>query len=165
MSWRVWVVSAVVLGLQVAWLPALRPLGVVPNVALVLVVLVGLNGTASRALGVALVGGLLLDLTSGTDFGLRIAFLTLVALVTGLVHRAGFDAAGVLVLLALVVLGTIVSTLTILLSVVTFASHWPVGWIALHLAIELALNIAAMFLLRPIIKWASPGEPHFKMGV
>ena len=58
--WRLALVAAVLVVMQVGYLAAWRPLGVVPALVLVLVVLVGLGGTASEALAVALIGGLAL---------------------------------------------------------------------------------------------------------
>jgi Ca2+/Na+ antiporter len=161
MRWWFWLVVAAVLAVQVAFIPALRPLGVVPNLALVLVVLVGLRGTASLALGVALAGGLLLDLTSGADFGLRLGLLVLVALATGFVHRAGLQASGTMLALAMVAAGTVVADLTVLAGLIRAGiGHWPVGSIMGTMLLEIMLNLSGTLALAPLIRWVTTGGPE-----
>jgi rod shape-determining protein MreD len=159
MRWRFWLFVGLILILQIAFLPALRPLGVVPNMILVLVILVGLTGTASLALGVALVGGLLLDLTSGADFGLRLGLLILTALATGFVHRAGLQAGGSVVALAVVAVATVVAHLTILAGLLAqdgFA-QWPWGFLIGTLTLEIMLNLLIAMALWPLVKMVTPG--------
>lgn len=159
MRWRFWLVAAVVLALQVAFLPALRPLGVVPNLALVLIVLAGLFGTASLALGVALVGGVLLDLTSGADFGLRLGLFVLVALTTGFVHRAGLQAGSVALALAMAAVGTVVADVTVLLGLLRgTVGHWPIGNLIGTTLLEIMLNLGGTLVLAPVIRWATAGK-------
>ncbi len=151
-QWRFLLLLLPVLALQVGFMAAFRPFGVVPNLILVLAVLAGLMGTASLALGVALVGGLLLDLTSGADFGLRLGLLVLVALITGLVHRAGLTLAGSVVALVLVAAATVVGNLAVLVNLAGTAPHWPVGVILTKLGLEVVLNLSLTLAMRPLVK-------------
>ena len=75
-------VLAVAIATQISLLPTLRPFGVVPDIVLVLVLLLGLRSTVSQALILALVGGIVMDLSSGTDFGMHTGILVLAALST-----------------------------------------------------------------------------------
>jgi hypothetical protein len=146
--------------LQVSLLPALRPLGVVPYLALVLVVLVGLEGTASLALAIAVAGGLVLDIASGTNFGLWTGTLVLAAIVTGLLHRAGVELVGAVVASVMVAVGTLLMTLVIWLGLATSISHWPLPWMFGHLWIELVLNLGLVLAVRPLVRLVVPsGHP------
>lgn len=147
---------AIILILQVSFLPALRPLGVVPDLALVLVVLVGLASTVSRALAIALIGGLLLDLASGADFGLRLGLFVLAALTTGLVRRAGLHVTSLVVPVVLVAAGTVLADLIVLAGLVSRINTWPLGQIAGTIGLELMLNLVVMLVLRPLVSWLTP---------
>ncbi|HSX02076.1 MAG TPA: hypothetical protein VLI05_02045 [Candidatus Saccharimonadia bacterium] len=152
--WRLYLVTILVLILQIGFIPALRPFGVVPDLALALVVSVGLAGTASAALAVAVAGGLLLDLTSGADFGLRLGLFALVALVTGLVHRAGLNLMGPVVALALVAAATLLGDLVVLANIAGTVGAWPIGELLRRLTVEIMLNLGLTLLLRPLVNWA-----------
>ncbi len=151
------IVGALLL-VQVSFLAALRPLGVVPDLALVAVILVGLSQTVSRALIVGLVGGLLLDVVSGADFGLRTGLFLLAALATGLVRRAGLTLGGPLAAVALVTLATLVQTLVILVNLWSSTTQWPVALILRTLGAQLLLNVVLTLLLRPIFLRLAPRE-------
>ncbi len=104
------VVVVVAIFLQISFLPALRPFGVVPDIMLPIVVFVGLYGQASTALVVALAGGISMDLASSGDFGLWTGTFVVAAIVCGYVHRAGVEliapVAVVMVTVATVVMPT-----------------------------------------------------------
>jgi hypothetical protein len=140
--------SLVVVMLQVSLLPALKPLGVVPNIALVWVVLVGLEGTASNALAVAVVSGLIIDLASGANFGLWTGTLVLAALTSGVVHRAGIELTGWLVAGVMVTAGTLLMTLMVLAPLVTTVGEWPAGAMIGRFIVELMLNLVLTAGLR-----------------
>jgi rod shape-determining protein MreD len=139
--------------LQLSWLPALRPLGVVPDLALVLVVLVGLEGTASQALLVAVAGGLLMDLASSAGFGLWTGVLVVVALVTGLLQRAGVELESMMWSLALVAAGTLVANVVILVGIADSVARWQWGTVAWRLVVQLGLNLVLVVCLRPLVRW------------
>ena len=151
------VLAVVCVLLQVSFLPALRPLGVVPNLLLVLVVLVGLEGTSSSALVIAVAGGVTSDMASGANFGLWTGLLVLAALVTGLIHRAGFELSGPIVALIMVFGGTLLETGVILLGIVNVVSHWPVGYLVGHFGLAAMLNLFLTVALRPLIRGLVPG--------
>lgn len=157
--------TIIIFTLQLSFIPALRPFGVVPDVGLALVALVGLFGTASLALIVAIGGGLALDLASGTDFGLYVGLFALVALAAGFVHRAGLDSAGLLAAGVLVMVATLAGDVVILGGLVRVVSGWPVGHLLSQILIEMALNVAAMVLLRPIVRWLRPPDASQVMEV
>ncbi len=156
---------AFALVLQVGFIPALHPFGVVPNIILALVVLVGLMGTATAALSIAVAGGLVLDLTSGDDFGLRLGLLVLVALACGMVHRAGWSLGGPAVALALTAAATLLAQVTVLAGLAGVAVRWPLDVIATTLWWELALNLMLVMLLRPLVRWTLPGESGLPVAV
>ncbi len=152
--------------LQMSWLPALRPLGVVPNLALVWVALVGLEGTASVTMVVAVAGGFALDLASGANFGLWTGVLVLVALTMGLLHRAGVELGGGVVALVMVAVGTLLMTLVILAGLVNVTSHWPVAALSARFGLELLLNLLLTVTLRPLARWlvSGPGLPAHEVS-
>jgi len=143
--------------MQVSLLPALRPLGVVPNLALVIVTLIGLEGTASMALTTAVAGGVVLDLASGANFGLWTAMLVLAALVGGLVHRAGIELGGPTVALVIVAIGTAIETAVIVLGVAGSA-NLSAGVIAGRLIAELVLNLVLTVMLTPLVRRLVPDQ-------
>jgi cell shape-determining protein MreD len=163
-SLRFGLLLAVVLVVQIGFMAALRPLGVVPNLVLVFVVLAGLLGTASRSLAAALVGGLLLDLTSGADFGLRLGLLVVLALATGLVHRAGLNVSGVTMALALVALATFIADAAVLAGLAGAISNWPLGHIVADMGLEIMLNLGLTLGLRPLVAWAAAESSPTAMG-
>ena len=150
------IIVVVCLLLQMSFLPALRPFGSVPDLALVAIVLMGTVSTVSQALIYAVAGGIILDLASGADFGLRTALFVLAALATGLARRAGLTLGGPLVALALVAMGTLIQTLIILADQATHVSHWPVGYLLRVFVVELMLNLILTVMLQPLFMWLAP---------
>src|SRR5437870_349117 len=67
--------------LQVSFWPAVRPLGVIPNGFLVVAVALVAFRPNTQSLGAVMAGGFLLDMASGSDFGLRTAFYAVLSLV------------------------------------------------------------------------------------
>jgi hypothetical protein len=118
---------AVVVVTQLTLLPALRPLGVVPNAVLGLVALVGMEGTASEALAMAVVAGVAVDL--------------------------GVEMAGAIIETVMVVGGTLLMNLVVLVSLAGTAARWDWSLLMVHLLLQLALNVALMQLLRPAVRW------------
>lgn len=136
--------------LQVYFLGSWRPLGVVPNLLLIVVIYVGLIRTATETLAAALVGGLLLDLTSGADFGLRMSFYALSALLILVAKQAGFDFDNLGLIVLGVAAGTVLFNLAILGSVINNSSiSWPL--VARLVGVEILINIALALFLRPVL--------------
>jgi rod shape-determining protein MreD len=99
---------------QVSFLPALRPLGIVPNLVLIVVAAAALTGPLVSAMILALGGGFILDLASGSDFGLKTGLLAFAVLLCAYVARSGLQLGVRLQLLIIVV---VISTLTPLIIV------------------------------------------------
>jgi rod shape-determining protein MreD len=145
------VILAVIL--QVSFLPGLRPFGVVPNLVLVVIVLVSLQVGTSESLMMAAASGLVLDLVSGTNFGLWTGVLMLTVLVVGLMRRAGIELDALVVATILVAAATVVIAGVIWLTSVTKVSNWPMSVAAGRLMGELVINLGLMMLLRLPMRW------------
>jgi hypothetical protein len=144
--------------MQVSLLPALRPFGVVPNVALVTLVLVGLYMPTSEVLVAATAAGLILDLAGGANFGLWTGVLLLVALAIGMLHRAGIELEAAYVAPVLVAAGTLVIALVIWLGVTARTAHFAgFDWIG-RLLIELVINLVLTMMLRPLVRLTLVGR-------
>jgi rod shape-determining protein MreD len=150
------VIFGALLLLQVTFVAALRPLGVVPDIVLIAVILIGLTSTVSEALIAALAGGLVLDLASGADFGLRTGLFVLAALTTGVVRRAGLMLGGPVVAVGLVAIATILETVIILANVRLVG--WPLGYVGRTLGTLLMVNLVLTLILRPLFVWLAPRE-------
>ena len=150
--WLLWIFCVLVVVAQVSLLPALRPLGVVPNAVLGLVALVGMEGTASEALVVGVVAGVVVDLSSGANFGLWTAVLVLTALAAGLLHRAGVELGGAVTETVMVLVGTLVMSLVILVSLVNTLGRWDWSLLMVHILLQLVLNVALMLIMRPVVR-------------
>lgn len=120
-----------------------RPLGVMPNLLLVTILFFGLYGTATTTLGAAVLGGFLLDLASGTDFGLRTAFFSVVALAVVAARQLGLRPESVVTVVLLTAAGTILFDLAVL-SVVK--APVPAG-AYLTIAKEALVNIVLAFIV------------------
>lgn len=150
------VTAAVIL--QVSLLPALRPFGVVPNLVLVVIVLSALQVVTSEGLIAAAAAGLVLDLVSGANFGLWTGVLMLVALVVGVMRRAGIELDGAVVAIGLVAAATIVMAIVIWLTFAPLAAQWSSADVAARLMIELVVNLSLTLLLRVPIRWLLGGR-------
>jgi rod shape-determining protein MreD len=148
--------------LQMSLLPALRPLGVVPNLVLVMVVLISLNVGTSEVLLGAILSGFVIDLANGTNFGLWMGILMLVALVVGIMQRSGLELAGVVAASVLVAAGTLVMTSVIWLSLFASVANLAPLNLARSLAVELVLNLILMMALRRVVRriLAGTGAAH-----
>lgn len=143
--------------LQVSFLPGLRPFGVVPNIALVVLVLASLPVVTSEALVAAAVAGLVLDIVSGSNFGLWTGVLMLTTLVVGLMRRAGIELDGLIIGTILVGAATIVIAVVQWITIVPTVANWPWGSAAGRLMVELMVNLSLMALLRLPIRWMLGG--------
>lgn len=140
--------------LQISFIPAWRPLDVVPNLALALVMIVAIWVPTSEALVAAVAAGFILDMAGARNFGLWTGIFMLVVLVAGLVHRAGIELDQVAVPVVIVAVATLVATGLILAGLVRGAGHWSAGGTIGRLSLELVLNLMLVLLLRPLGRWA-----------
>lgn len=142
-------VALVVVWLQLALLPAIRPLGIVPNLALVVVVLLATRLELPTSLGVAVAIGWLLDSAGGSDYGLRTSFYLLLALGTALLRQIGSDLENISLQASIVVAGTVLLNLAILVNLALLHANLPLRIIAVKLTSEIICNL---ILLLPT-KW------------
>lgn len=150
------ILVAAVVWLQLALLPVLGPWGVVPNLALVVVILVATRMPVTTSLILAVAIGWLLDVGSGSDFGLRTAFYPLLALITASLRQFGSDLENLSLLASVVVAATILFNLMILTNLALIRTSLPLGYIAVHVAIEVALNLLLLVPLRSLSRrWLS----------
>lgn len=96
-------IALISLVLQLSFLPALRPFGVVPNIVLMVIAAAALTGPLVTAMILGLGCGFLLDLVSGSDFGLQTGLLALGVLLAAYVSRSGLQM-GIRVQLLIVIL-------------------------------------------------------------
>ncbi len=155
----------VVLMLQVGFLPGWQPLNVVPDLLLAVVICLALYTTVTEALICAVVVGLALDISSGTDFGLRLGFYTVVALGVSLLHRAGLALDSLPWRLALAALLTLMANGVILLGLYLHGANLPGRVVASRLFIAVVLELIVMMIVGPIVRrLASGGEGMLSMA-
>ncbi len=160
-----WLASLALIFVQIGFVSALRPFGVVPNLILVVVVVVGLQATLSQSLVIALIGGLALDITSGADFGLRTVLLVLAALATGFVRRSGVTLNGPSIALLVVAASTIIIDLGILANVAGSVRVWPVAKLIGMIGIELLLNSLLVLMVQPLYKRLKRERPEIMVAL
>jgi rod shape-determining protein MreD len=159
------VFMGVMVVLQLSLLPGLRPFGVVPNVALVGVVLSAIYLATSEVLVAAAVAGLILDIVSGPGFGLWTGVFILVTLVAGLMQRSGIEITGTVVALGLVAAGTLVISLVLWVTLIAHAHQFPVFVLSGRLLVELVLNLGLTVALKPVARWMfGGGQSRFELG-
>lgn len=110
-----------------------RPFGVMPNLMLILVVCLALWGSASTALAGTILGGLILDIASGADFGFRTAFYAVVALAVIAARQLGLHSDSILSAVVLVMFGTILFDAAVLSTIPRMDTNWSyvitiTGW-------------------------------------
>ena len=156
-NWLLTLTLIVAVILQVSFLGAWRPLGVVPN--LVLVTLIWLSFTLPvQSLLIAAAGsGLALDLLSGADFGLRMVFMLTVALAILVIRQLGADVESMSLGLAVVAAATVFYNLAVLAGLVALGAHLPGVNIAGIIGREIILNLLLALLVHPIlVRWMQP---------
>ncbi len=157
---------AIVLGvvwLQLALLPVIGPYGIVPNLALVVVVVLAARQPLTSSLAMTVAIGWLLDVGSGSDYGLRTAFYVLLALVTTSLRQFGSDLDHFSLMASVVAATTVMFNLAILANLALTHTSLPLGYIGLRIGIEIILNILLLLPLRSLAgSWGgrrSAGEP------
>lgn len=81
---------------------------------IVAIIIASLRFSATFTLALAIGGGLLLDITSGSDFGLRMAFYTTLALALIIVRQLGFHLESWWVMAGAAAMATLVFNLAII---------------------------------------------------
>jgi rod shape-determining protein MreD len=130
---------AVAAWLQVSWFGHVRPLGVIPNVMLLAVILFALWSDATPALVAAIGGGLLLDLASGSDFGLHMAFYVVMVLAIIAGRQLGLHATSLVTGVAATIFGTLLYNLVVLATIKAPISPLVAGRVGRELVVNLIL--------------------------
>lgn len=133
--------------LQVAWFGHVRPLGIIPNCVLLVVILFALWSDATPALAAAIAGGLLLDLASGSDFGLHMAFyvVTVLAIIAG--RQLGLHATSMITGVAITIVATILFNLMVLATIQASLSQVALSRIGRELIVNLILILLAYIVV------------------
>jgi cell shape-determining protein MreD len=134
--------------MQVSFLGVWRPLGVVPNLLLIVVLAAATSAAhASEVLAISVIGGFLLDVSSGTDFGLRITYFCVLALLLIMIRRTGAEVERLGMKVAVVASATILYDAVVLIPL--FGSQSAVAWdgVIAKIATELIVNIIFMLIL------------------
>lgn len=139
--------------IQAYFFGAMRPLGVLPNVLLVMLTFFALIRPASQSLAIGLAGGLMLDLVSGVDFGLRMAFYSLYALVVVFTRQLGGRHDSLWTWAGLITAGTVAYNLAVLSSLVISRQSIDFSTVGQIVLTELALNLGLALILGRFWRW------------
>ena len=131
-------ILALALIVQMALFGHVRPFGVIPNLVLVAMVAWAIWSEATVALGIAVIAGIMVDISSGADFGLRTAFFLVVTLAIISARQLGVHTDS----LATGVIGVIIATLLLDLAILTSltAPIVQAGFVVEKIAVESLLN-------------------------
>lgn len=136
---------------QVTFLAALRPWGVVPNLLLVAALVAAVYLETSSAVVMALAGGLMADLASGSDFGLRMGAYGLMVLATVAVRRGGLELRRFGLLAGAVIVASISFDCFVLASLwLAGGRGFDLGVIGGRMALGAAINLALLGLIWPL---------------
>ena len=149
---RIMVVLAAV-WLQASFFGAFNIGGILPNLLLVVIIYAGLICAVSDAVIMALLGGLLLDLASGPDFGLRMGFYVLLALLIAVLKQAGTDFENTGMVMAATLAATVLFDLTVLAGLLVKSGSIP--WVTTGRIVtsEILINCLLALLLRWPLGW------------
>ncbi len=151
--------------LQVSFFGAFRIFDVLPNVLLVLIIYAGLICRVSDAVLMALVGGILLDLSSGVDFGLRMGFYILLGLLIAVLKQAGTDFENTAMVLAATLAGTVLYDVAALSGLILHAAPIPWGIVTTRIGVEIVVNCALALILRwPLSRLLGKNDLSFSSG-
>lgn len=144
-------ITLVAAWLQLYFLGNMRPLGVLPNLLLVVIIYAGLLRDATETLAIALGAGLILDLASGSDFGLRMAFYAVLALIVMVLRQMGADFENLGLVLATTAAGAILYNLAVLAGLAVQHGSVPLALALGSIGRELLLDLLLVVLLRPLL--------------
>lgn len=145
------VVMVVAVALQISFIPALRPLGVVPELVLIAIVALATGGSIVQAMVLAVASGIVLDTVSSSDFGLQTGLLALAVILCAFVRRSGFQIGRrlqlVIVTTVISSLGSVIIISELVLAGVQVQAATAIGrWTTLEL-----LNIGIVIILGPVL--------------
>ncbi|HSX48259.1 MAG TPA: rod shape-determining protein MreD [Candidatus Nanoarchaeia archaeon] len=144
-------ITLVAAWLQLYFLGNMRPLGVLPNLLIIVIIYAGLLREATETLAIALGGGLILDLASGADFGLRMAFYAVLALVVMVLRQMGADFENLGLVLATTAVGAFLYNLAVITGLALQHGSVPLSLAAGRIGRELLLDLVLVVLLRPLL--------------
>lgn len=151
---RLMVITVAAVWLQVSFLGAWRPLGVLPDLFLVVLLIAATTlNNASEVLAMAVGGGLLLDIASGTDFGLRIAFFCFLALLLIMMRRHGTELERPAMRVAAVISATALYDAVVLLPLMSSKPMVFWGAAGFRVGSEILMNLALIALLVMPLRW------------
>lgn len=140
-----WLTAVVAAVLQATFLAGWRPLGVVPGLALVVVVRAAVIGTASQALVAAVAAGLVLDLAAGDRFGFNTTFLVITVLAVAQLRRGGTVFSGALEAAAVGLASFI--TMVLMAALMIGQARLPLGVLGGRVALTALVNVTLAILL------------------
>lgn len=151
---RLTLITFVAAWLEVSFLASWRPLGVIPDLFLIVIIAVASSKTRiSEVMAMATCGGFLLDYVSGSDFGLRTAFFCFLAILMVIIRRTGADFETMGLKLAAVVSATILYDVIILIPVVWHKSFIIWSVVFQRVGLELVLNFLLLGALYWPLRW------------
>lgn len=162
-AYKLIVLIILVILLQVGFLAAWRPFGVTPDLLLAVVISLALYTTASEALICAIAAGLALDLSSGADFGLRLGFYTVVALIVSLMNRAGVALDSAVWRLGLASLLVVMAHGVILIGMALHGVDLPLRIVATRLGAAIVLELGLIILVAPMVRRMAAGSEGLVM--
>ena len=158
-------ITAAVVWLQLASLPAIRPLGVVPNLALVVVLLLAVRLPVVTSLTIAVVIGWLLDSGAGSDYGLRITFYSMLVILVVFLRQQGSDLENLSLQASLVTAGTVLLNLAILANLAFHHVTLPLSYVGLKLLAEVICNLLLLFPVRWVLSAMIGGSNEMVVSV
>lgn len=165
---RIIIITLLSAWLEVSFFGAWRPLGILPNLFLVVLLISSLIVPTSEALMMGLGGGLLLDFVSGSDFGLRTAYFCFLVLLIVVIRRTGADFERWSMKLAAIISATILYDAAILLTVLNsqLLQHFQIigGIVVLETAFNVGLLIVLNRPLRYMLASPAPAMPLINQG-
>ena len=150
-SYRLIILIVLVAMLQLGFLPAWRPFDIVPDLLLVVVIALTLLSSATDGLICAMFVGLLLDICSGTDFGLRLGFYMAVTFSVSLLYRTGLNFSSLVWRLSLAAFFSLLLNILLLLNLSLSGAVMSGGYIFTTLVKILLVEIILMALVSPIV--------------
>lgn len=137
--------------LQLSFFGAMRPFGIVPNLAIILIASLcsSLGDGELVLLSAAL--GIIFDLSSGADFGLRATFFILFSLALLVVRQIGADFGYLPSVLVAIVLGSLAYNAAIVASLMAGGQAVVPGYYSLLALREIGVDMVLAVLIWPIV--------------
>ena len=138
--------------LQAGFLAGWRPLGVVPNLMVIIVVYAGLMASPLEAVVLGLSGGIMLDFYSGADFGLRTAFYSMLAVAVAVVHRAGAESSSQGMAVVLVAGASVMFNLAVMATLAGADTLHHLPSMLEAVGVETVINVFLAIILGPLLR-------------